>query len=929
MKILILFFLSLTAWSQVFLPVPQISFDQNPSHLKWKKIDTEHFEIIFAQEVESSAQVVAKILESAYPLVSHSLQVRPRKISLILQNKTLDSNGFVTLAPRRSEFFLSPSLDAEMTNTEWLTTLGIHELRHVVQFEKTRQGVNEIYEIFLGEIGQALGLAFTTPPWFLEGDAVGIETVLTRGGRGRLPLFERDLKALSLNREYKLDQLMFGSYNFYTPNHYVYGYFFTSFLREALGKDYEKLINESAKHSYNPLSFYYRSEEILGERLDDFVKTKMREMISFWKKQSFTPMESKEISPAITDGWTNYLYPQAIDENRVFALKSGLGDINHFVILDSKKEEQIIYYPAPFIQRYPVKLRNNKFAIVEKQFHPRWGLEDFSTLHVLDTQGETIFKKNDLKWKMAIINHDGTKVAGVFWDENQRQGFSVIDLKSKNEKVINISSEIIVTSFDWLNDEQLVFVGKNRDSLKGIYTLTLESGENQLMVNVHDINLGYISSEEGRVFIESPHTGIDNIFELVNNNLQKVTSSQYGAYSPQLYKDELIFNNYSFRGMKIEKSKLEVIKEEDVLTSDLYKRFAHAESQYKLSELPDYKVENYSRLKNSLNFHSWNLISPILSPTVSGELFSRDLLNENALSLGAFYNYNEGTMGGYFSGAYMRYYPVLSYNLLYQGRSSRRSTKDRDQRDRWEEGVASLGFLLPWKKLSGRFTQNFNFHGFNRLIHVMGKMPLDRREVNQGTLYSVGTNISFSSLARMAPRDLLPPWGYSLNGHFETGKDIAGGDLRGEMISFDSRLYFPGLLKHHSFHHQLAYEKQNAKTYEYASLILFPRGLDQFFLDEYFKFSTNYMAPLFYPDEDFGKFLYLKRISTNLFYDDLNGRVMGINYTARSAGAELLFETYLLRLMTPVVLGLRYSYIIEGIEEDNFGFFINTNLATF
>ncbi|HLW57737.1 MAG TPA: hypothetical protein VKY27_10150 [Bacteriovoracaceae bacterium] len=928
MKIFILLFLSLSAWSQVFLPVPQISFEQNPSHLKWRKIDTPHFEIIFPEDVEASAQITAKILESAYPLVSHSLKVRPEKISIILQSKNLDSNGFVTLAPRRSEFFLSPSLDPEMTNTEWLTTLGIHELRHVVQFDKTKQGFNRYYEIFLGEIGVALGLAFTTPPWFLEGDAVGIETALTRGGRGRLPLFERDLKALSLNKEYKLDQLLFGSYDYYTPNHYVYGYFFTSFLRDHLKDEYHELINRSAEKSYNPLSFYYRAEETLGRRFDDFIKDRMKEMIAFWKTQKFTPMESQELSPKIIEGWTNYLYPQYVDENRIFALKNGLGDINHFVILKDGKEKAI-YYPGPFIQRYPIKLRKKKFAIVEKQFHPRWGLEDFSTLHVLDLKGKTIFKKKDLKWRMAIIDHTGTKVAGISWEDSQKQYLSIIDLSKKSEKRIRVSEDILITSFDWINLDELVLVGKRKDFKQAIYRFNLNNEKLTEIFNTQNTNLGFVTSENKRIFIESPHTGIDNIFELVDGKPLKVTSSQYGAYSPDIVNDDIIFNNYSFRGMKIERSPIKVIEEDNVPTSDLYKRFVQSESMFKFNDLPDYKVEDYSRLKNSFNFHSWNLISPVLSPTISGELFSRDLLNENALSLGAFYNYNEGTTGAYFSGAYMRYYPVLSYGLFYQGRSSQRTIDGRSQRDRWEEGVAEVGFHLPWKKLSGRFTQNFNFYGFNKLIHVMGKAPLDQREVNHGTLYSVGANISYSTVSRLAPRDLLSPYGLTFQGHYETGKEISGGNLRGDLLSLDARVYLPGLYKHHSFYHQFAYEKQNARTYEYASLVLFPRGLEQFFLDEYFKYSANYTFPLFYPDEDFGKFLYLKRISTNLFYDDLNGKIMDIHYQAKSTGAELLFETYLFRLMTPVVLGLRYSHVIEGIEEDNFGFFINTSLSTF
>ncbi len=928
MKILLLLFLSFSAWSQVFLPVPQLSFEQNPPSLEWRKIDTQHFEIIFPQEVEDSAQIVAKILESAYPLVSKSLKISPERISIIIQNKTLDSNGFVTLAPRRSEFFLSPSLDPEMTNTEWLTTLGIHEFRHVVQFDKTKQGFNRYYQWLLGEIGVALGLAFTAPPWFLEGDAVGIETALTLGGRGRLPLFERDLKALSLNKDLKMDQLLFGSYDFFVPNHYVIGYFFTSFLREELGDEYSSLIDRSANKSYNPLSFYYRADEMLGMRFDDFVKDKLKEMVTFWKGQSFSKIPSESLSPEVKDGWTNYLYPQAISENKIFALKQGLGDINQFVIVEDNKEK-LIYYPAPFIHRHPIKLRNERFAIVEKQLHPRWGLEDFSTLRVVNLKGETEFLKKDLKWRVAIINHDASQVAGIIWNDHQEQLLSVIHLKTKVEKTFNLSKDVIITSLDWLDDETLVLIGKDNSSQKAIYTFHMNNASMKELLSMGNQNLGFITSEDGKIFVESPHDGIDNIYEFQNGELIKRTSSEFGAYAPTLFKDELIFNDYSFRGMKVKKIPLQVIKEEAVLTSNLYERFIDHESTFEFKETTDYPVKKYKRIKNYLNFHSWNLISPILSPSVAVELFSRDLLNENSLSLGTFYNYNEGTTGGYVSGAFMRYYPVLSYNLGYQGRTSKRNFGGTEKRDRWEEGTVELGVHLPRNKFVGRYFQSLNFYGFNKLIHVMGKEPLDRGELNQGTLYSLGASLSFSTVSRLAPRDLLSDLGLTFTGHFETGKDISGGDLRGQLLSLDSRIYLPGLKKHHSFYHQFAYEKQNAKTYEYASLVLFSRGLDQFFLDEFFKYSANYTMPLFYPDENFGKFLYLKRISTNLFYDDLNGRIMGFDYEAKSTGAELLFETYLFRLMTPVVLGLRYSHVIEGFEESNFGFFINTNLSTF
>lgn len=104
MKFLVLCLLVLTSHTFAnVIEAPQVSADfaQNPGHIKWKYISTSHFEIIFPEEVESEAQRVAHLLEKAYPYVSKSLEVEPPKIPLILQNQSVNSNGFVTLAPRR------------------------------------------------------------------------------------------------------------------------------------------------------------------------------------------------------------------------------------------------------------------------------------------------------------------------------------------------------------------------------------------------------------------------------------------------------------------------------------------------------------------------------------------------------------------------------------------------------------------------------------------------------------------------------------------------------------------------------------------------------------------------------------------------------------------------------------------------------------
>jgi hypothetical protein len=86
-------------------PAVGVDFQQNPSDIEWKHISTDHFDIIFPDDIESEAQRVAHLLERAYPYVTRSLEVKPAKIPLILQNQSVQSNGFVTLAPRSSESY--------------------------------------------------------------------------------------------------------------------------------------------------------------------------------------------------------------------------------------------------------------------------------------------------------------------------------------------------------------------------------------------------------------------------------------------------------------------------------------------------------------------------------------------------------------------------------------------------------------------------------------------------------------------------------------------------------------------------------------------------------------------------------------------------------------------------------------------------------
>lgn len=183
MKIYLLsFLLSILTFHKSFSQIFEDS--QAPPSQKWHQIDCKEFRLIFPIEMENKAFTLADQIVQYLKINGKDLQTKPRKISLILQNTELRPNGFVQLAPRKSELYSSPS--PEPDNQEWLSNLALHELRHVAQFDKL---TGKLKAPFLEQLALAI-YGLTLPSWYFEGDAVWTETFYSKGGRGRLLLLK-------------------------------------------------------------------------------------------------------------------------------------------------------------------------------------------------------------------------------------------------------------------------------------------------------------------------------------------------------------------------------------------------------------------------------------------------------------------------------------------------------------------------------------------------------------------------------------------------------------------------------------------------------------------------------------------------------------------------------------------------------------------
>ncbi|HAO50274.1 MAG TPA: hypothetical protein DCR35_13840, partial [Runella sp.] len=120
------------------------------------------------------------------------------RINIVLQTQTVNPNGYVALAPFRSEFFCTPPASNLLLGSQnWLDVLSVHEYRHVLQTLNSRRGITKLGSILQGQGLWAVMSALSIPNWYSEGDAVIAETALSKNGRGRTSFFTLEQRSLA------------------------------------------------------------------------------------------------------------------------------------------------------------------------------------------------------------------------------------------------------------------------------------------------------------------------------------------------------------------------------------------------------------------------------------------------------------------------------------------------------------------------------------------------------------------------------------------------------------------------------------------------------------------------------------------------------------------------------------------------------------
>jgi len=949
--------IALTAFFLFSIPINAQYYNtgQEPASLKWMQVKTGRFNVIYPEDYGRAGVEFAQALEEAYSDLSVLYPEKKIRIPVIIHNHTTESNGYVAWAPKRMEIYPTP--DQNTIPLDHKRQLALHEMVHVMQMESLNTGFSKVMSYIAGQ--QFPGaMAALLPMWYMEGEAVLAETLLSGSGRGRSPSFQNSLKAIVIEKGelYKYDKLFNGSYRDFTPDYYQYGYQMVAW--SVLNNDlslWNKVVGFTANQPFtlNPVNISLRRNA--GFTKKQLYYQTFDTLASLWKSdiERSGAIDYHSINTVKKTCYESYHSASSAGKDSVIAVKVSIADPARFVLINpSNGSEKKLFVPGniyPWIISYAC----GKIAWVESQPDPRWENRSYSVIKLFDLKSSTASQLTfRTRYISASLSPDGKLIAA---SENTKNNInSLVLLNSANgsiEGIFPAPGNAYLQRPQWSADGNNITVISLIDAGEGILRFSpsdkswitlIEEGRNDLQASfIRNDSLFYVSSI----------SGTDNIFILTpdGRNLM-LTNSKFGATDASVYRNKTYFSNYSSAGNDIcavpicEATEYEAGRRAD--SSFLINRFESSKAEEKRSDI-QYAPEPYKKWQHLFGIHSWMPLYADIEAVQSDPASVRPgftILSQNQLSTltaSAGYEYSADKRHKFHSRILWEgWYPVIESRLDY----GNEPVIDYSGAPPGllplpvKTGVRFINSIhIPWSFNTSKFYQYFypfltvDYQNDYIYMRENGNYDYGQAQVT-GRLY-------FANFHRSSYRDIYPRLGQVIDASYEYApfdKQVLGSD-----ICLKTLFYFPGFFRNHGI--RLRYETENQIFMKFltANNVHYPRGYKDIISRELDFLSAEYAAPLAYPDFNISSLLYITRIRGSLFYDHARGtdnyylawvddsRVVD-HFTAgkesfSSFGIELLSDFYLLRIPYPVSAGVQAAWKSFS-EAPSFEFLFNIDI---
>ena len=895
---------------------------QDPARYKWNQINTSNYQVIYPEQFEKEACRIANQLEKAYSYIGASLEHQSqKKYSVILHTSSMVSNAFVATAPLRSEFYSMP--DQEILPVDWFEHLILHEGRHMIQIDKINEELPKIIKLLLGESATALCIGAYIPFWLIEGDAVCNETALSYSGRGRFPGFRKQMRAQLLEKgHYSYDKAYLGSYKDFVPNYYQLGYLMTAGARENYGSElWENVFQNVGKRplSLNPL------EQVLKKETGGNKTALYNKIIAHYKTRWIEEDQKLNLTPYTTISkqspfYTNYRYPQPLNDGSVIALKSGIAEAPRIVQIDPKGNEKSIFVPVKILAN-SFSLHGNQLVWIESLPNVRWSLSDRSVVRFLKI-GDHSTKNVVFKEKLfaPTISPDGKSFAVVSVDETGKNSLQVRAINDgKLLHSFHTEKNEYFTGPSWSENGKALLVIAVGSNGKRLIKINRGNGSKTVILQPTFTEIRKPVEKNGFIYFIGGKTGIDNLFRLdsLTGKMEQLSSVRFGMDDPIIHNNKLYYSNYTSNGYQLAYTPLNQLEPERIssltMDDDSTVQAISSQEPVVVNFSPDtiaYISKPYRKGTHLFNFHSriptyWANEYADFLPGLSFQ--SQNLLSTAITEVGFGFNPSEKTTKWKTDFTYYGFYPVLDLFIEYGDDKENYFDQEDNQvkTDHWQETNLNFNVSVPL---------NFTFAAYYRKLEP--KISYEYSTISRSnrintSVHSIQCQLTGYNLLRTSSRDLYSKWGQLIR--FQFANTPYGEINFGNIWSLEGWFYFPGLMKHHSLMTYTGIQHKNSGQYLFRDKIRFARGYISQTNDELSTYGLDYRFPIAYPDWNLGKWFYIKRLKGGLFVDRSdftqpvrdNGVIKRFKASRISLGGELRMDFNPLRLLAPIDLGGR------------------------
>ena len=541
----------------------------DPGAVRWSTFRSAHYKMIYPAGMDSLARVYARSLEDFRPQVSRSIGYLPggmyrRPMPVVLHAFGGEANGSVSWAPMRMDLYTLP--DAYSPEPmPWITSLAVHENRHVAQLQFAADGAFRPLKWLVGEVFTGAAAGIWPGPWFLEGDAVVAETALTPFGRGRQGEFLAYYRAAFDRGDWRnWDRWLHGSYRLMAPNHYALGYLTlagarTLYDEPLFAADY---LRGTTRHPLRLFQSRKALRKVSGASFNGAFREIQQAFGNEWAAEDRGPWTPARPVTEVPSWFTSQTGPVPYGDG-ILAVSASKRKAAELVFLKDGRSKPLHSFASG---TSALRTDGSRIYWSETIPHVRWGLAATSRIRFLEDG-----KIRDLTRSGRLYNPapspDGRRIAVTSYPTDGSTEIRILSQDGALLQQQKAPAGVQYVETAWVGND--LYVSYIDDNGTGIARWDLSAAP-VAVLQPGPVSIAHLAGRGDGLYFTSDRTGVGEIYRLSpDGRLFQLTATPYGASSFTFRGDTLYFSALQYEGRLLQEAALPDLPAREVNWTDV------------------------------------------------------------------------------------------------------------------------------------------------------------------------------------------------------------------------------------------------------------------------------------------------------------------------------------------------------------------------